>query len=285
MPDDSKDSKDVQFSDKSFYNTMLARLAHEINNPLMIISNYFSLLIDDIDQAQQGHPLQLTSESDHYDSLHEIVEQCQRIGNITKNIREFSRKSSSSPQHHDIQRVISSAISILEPMIVKSQIQLRWEVPEEICQSFIVYSEIEQVFLNLLRNAIYALNLKHHGKRTPHENTIYIRMHQEMRGPEGKEKSFIAVSIRDDGVGIQEENREHIFEPFFSTKKTKLDVPELTKAQGLGLGLAYCRTVITQHGGFIAFESEINAFTEFSVMLPCSDQNADESDEDNEVIF
>ncbi len=278
--------QDLPVFDKSFYNKMLARLVHEINNPLMVISNYISLLIDDIDQAQQGHPIQLTRESEHYDSLHEIAEQCQRISKITKNLQKFSRTSSSPPKNYDLQRVISGVISDLEPMIVKSQIQLRWEAPEDPCQCFIRYEEIEQVFLALLKNAIYALNQKYHGKRSPQKNTIYIRMYQEMRNQKGTPKQFVVVAIRDDGIGIQKEDREHIFEPFFSTKKTKMDVPEFDKAQGLGLGLAYCRTIIAQHEGHISFKSKMNAFTEFLISLPCLGRNNDGgSEEDEEILF
>jgi len=280
-----EDPKDVPLFDKSFYNKMLARLVHEINNPLMVISNYISLLIEDIDQVPQGSPLQLTRESEHYDSLHEIAEQCQRISKITKNLQKFSRTSSSPPKNYDLQRVISGVISDLEPMIVKSQIQLRWEAPEDPCGCLIRYEEIEQVIQALLRNAIYALNQKYHGKRSPQKNTIYIRMYQETRDQEGTPKQFVVVAIRDDGIGIQKEDREHIFEPFFSTKKTKMDVPEFDKAQGLGLGLSYCRTIMAQHEGYISFESEMNTFTEFLISLPCSIQNDVESDEEDDVVF
>ena len=110
-------------------------------------------------------------------------------------------------------------------------------------------------------------------------------MYKEMREYEGNPRQFVVVAIRDDGIGIDEENRKHLFEPFFSTKKTKVDVPEHTKAQGLGLGLAYCKSIITQHEGFLTYESELNVFTEFFIYLPYPNQNKDDTDEDDGVVF
>ncbi|MCK5345615.1 MAG: HAMP domain-containing histidine kinase [Candidatus Heimdallarchaeota archaeon] len=264
------------------FHQMVSGLAHEINNPLMIIQNYLSLLTDDV---EQGKPIQISCESEYYDNLLEIAEQCRRIAKLTKNLQDFSRTSSSPPRNHDLHQIISSAINLLEPSIVQSQIQLKWDALEDLCQCFVKYTEMEKVFLHILNNAIYALNQKYHGKRSPQENEIAIHIYHETRVYAGKSKPFLVVSVRDDGIGILEKNKERIFDPFFSTKKTKLDVPEFDKSQGMGLGLAKCRSILTQHEGFISFESERNLFTEFLIYLPCASEKEKEDVDDDEVVF
>ncbi len=251
-------------------------IAHEINNPIMIIQNYISLMIDDI---QDQGTLSLDSSSEHYDSLQEIISECQRVSKITKNLLEFSRPSSRTPKSYNVENILLDVLKLMNPFITKSQIQIKMELNTKHSNSLVKRDEIQQVFMNILDNAIYSLRKKF-PELSYSQNKKYVKItiRNDTISFGALEKKFVVIDFYDDGLGVANSISDRIFDPFFTTKKTKEILPEDEKYQGLGLGLSYCETILDEYDGFIKFDSEEQKYARFQVYLPADITGSEEDD-------
>lgn len=251
-------------------------IAHEINNPIMIIQNYISLMIDDI---QDQGTLSLDSSSEHYDSLQEIISECQRVSKITKNLLEFSRPSSRTPKSYNVENILLDVLKLMNPFITKSQIQIKMELNTKHSNSLVKRDEIQQVFMNILDNAIYSLRKKF-PELSYCQNKKYVKItiRNDTISFGALEKKFVVIDFYDDGLGVANSISDRIFDPFFTTKKTKEILPEDEKYQGLGLGLSYCETILDEYDGFIKFDSEEQKYARFQVYLPADITGSEEDD-------
>lgn len=263
---------------------MASGVAHEINNPVMIIQNYISLILEDI--KDQGS-LNLTSSSEHYDSLQEILSECQRVAKITKNLLEFSRPSSKTPKTCNVEEILLGVLKLMDPIIIKSQIQIQMEINAQFSNSIVKRDEIQQVFMNILDNAIYSLRKKYPAMQyNKDEKYVNIKIRNDVVSFGNVDKKYIVIEFYDDGLGVADKISDKIFNPFFTTKKTKEILPEDEKYQGLGLGLSYCETILDVYEGFMKFESEENQFACFQVYLLADQTHVpDDLDETDLVTF
>ncbi len=254
-------------------------VAHEINNPIMIIQNYISLILDDIHDEGE---VKLSINTESYEFLQEILSECQRISKITKNLLEFSRSSSKKPHVHNVESILINTLKLLDPMIVKSQIHIKVDIQADQTKCIVKSNEIQQVFMNIIDNSIYSLRQKYRNlKNSPDKKLINILLKNEAIPDKDKNMiNYVVLDFYDDGIGISKKIEKHIFDPFFTTKKTKEIVPEHEKYQGLGLGLPYCQTILEDYQGFITFESKENEDALFHVYLPV--HHSEEIDEDSE---
>ncbi|MCF2139675.1 MAG: HAMP domain-containing histidine kinase [Candidatus Lokiarchaeota archaeon] len=251
---------------------MASGVAHEINNPIMIIQNYVSLILDEI--TEHGH-LDIAPNNDYYSALQEIMEECKRISKITKNLLEFTRSKSNIPEKADLENILLKVIKLMQPMIVRAQIKLNIKINIANSQCIVRSDQIQQVFVNLIDNSIFALQKKYPGNsHSSNEKFIEISIYHKEINQNGQSKSFIAIEFYDDGIGIEKNLQSQLFKPFVTTKKSKANQLESEKYQGLGLGLAYCKDIIQNHKGFIEFESEPNKFARFIIYLPLNDENS-----------
>ncbi|WP_457558887.1 sensor histidine kinase [Candidatus Harpocratesius sp.] len=251
---------------------MASGVAHEINNPIMIIQNYVSLILDEI--TEHGH-LDIAPNNDYYSALQEIMEECKRISKITKNLLEFTRSKSNIPEKADLEHILLKVIKLMQPMIVRAQIKLNIKINVANSQCIVRSDQIQQVFVNLIDNSIFALQKKYPGNsHSSNEKFIEISIYHQDVNQNGLSKSFIAIEFYDDGIGIEKHLQSQLFKPFVTTKKSKANQRESEKYQGLGLGLAYCKNIIQNHKGFIEFESESKKFTKFTIYLPLNDENS-----------
>ncbi|MHA1886941.1 MAG: sensor histidine kinase [Promethearchaeota archaeon] len=245
---------------------MASGVAHEINNPIMIIQNYVSLILDEIHEKNQ---LIITSENEYYSYLQEILEECERISKITKNLLEFTRTKSNYPEITNIENLLLKVVKLMQPMIVKANIKLNIKINTSKPFSLVRSDQIQQVFVNLIDNSIFAIQKKStENSKNKQEYYIEITVSEKKIQQENELNSYISVEFYDNGIGIEKNIQEHIFEPFVTTKKSKSDHLKDQKSQGLGLGLAYCKNIIQNHDGFIEFESKPSQFTRFTVYLP-----------------
>jgi signal transduction histidine kinase len=210
---------------------MAAGIAHEINNPLAGILLYSTNLLK---KAPKDGPMR--------DGLEIIVHETQRCGNIIQELLEFSRQGEPDKALANINDVITKALNIVENELRLHHIEMRKQLSDDMEDIFLDANQMEQVFVNLLLNAVEAIQER--GKVT-------IRSHMGL-----DEKSEI-VEIEDTGCGISPENVERIFEPFFSTK-----------AHGTGLGLAVSFGIVQKHGGKIKVASRVGHGTKFTIELP-----------------
>jgi signal transduction histidine kinase len=209
---------------------MAAGIAHEINNPLAGILLFSSNLVK---KAAPG-PIK--------EGLDIIMQETQRCKIIIQELLEFARDRESQKSLANINTIIEKSLSILENEFRLRHIQLRKKLSPAMTETMLDGHQLEQVFVNLLLNAIQAVD---------RDGVVTIVSQVAPR------QEFIVVEIEDTGCGIPKENMDKIFEPFFSTKK-----------EGTGLGLAVSFGIIQNHQGQIKVDSEKDRYTRFRITLP-----------------
>ncbi len=213
--------------------TLTAGIAHEINNPINNIMLSAESLLE-----TQGDAL----DEDGREIAGDILAQAERAGEIVRNLLDFSRtdKARFSPLAPEV--VVKSSLALLKNQIMISGLSMEVDVPPDLDKVAGNLRHLQQVFVNLLQNAVHA---------TPPGGKIVVS---------GKDASdFVCFVVRDSGKGIDQQNLPHIFEPFFTTKEV---------GKGTGLGLAVTYSIIKRHGGRIEVESEPGEGTAFFVFLP-----------------
>lgn len=219
---------------------MAAGMAHEITQPLMGISmDVESILLDRNDG--------LSDEETETLKLEQIHGHVDRINNLVHNIRLFSRGSSEKVgADFSIEKVLDRVLNLMKVQIRKEDVNITSQIESPLPQLIGNSYKIEQVFINLLTNAIYSVSES--GKE---EKEIQIRIFPV--------DDQICIDVKDWGTGIDEKTKEQIFDPFFTTKDEK---------NGTGLGLSICHTIVQEFGGRIACESEVGEFCLFRIELP-----------------
>jgi signal transduction histidine kinase len=257
----------VQTEKMSGLGRMVAGLAHEINNPINFIngnfkhlSNYIESLVDLINLYQQEYPeLTSTLQEKIIDiNLEFIVEDIpkllasmklgtERISEIVSSLRNFSRLDQAGKKSVNIHEGIESTLLLLKHRI-RQEIKIikkYGNLPLIECYP----AELNQVFMNILSNAIDAV-LEQHDKSQ--EKEIFINT-------EITDYQTARIIITDNGVGINPEIQSKIFDPFFTTKPVN---------KGIGLGLSISYQIIQEHQGDIKVKSELGQGTEFILEIP-----------------
>jgi two-component system NtrC family sensor kinase len=220
-----------------------AGVAHEINNPLAIILTEKQILLDlqnqtDMDSSAFKEQL--------FDSMNQIDLQIKRCKRITHNLLRFARRTKSILETVNLNEFIGELIELMEREAKSNGIKITHEFNENLPALFSDPSQLQQVFLNLITNAIDA-----------HENKPYGNIH--IKTDVNDTKKGATVSISDTGSGVSTEHLEKIFDPFFTTKPV---------GKGTGLGLSICYSIIKQLGGDITVSSKSGMGTEFILFLP-----------------
>lgn len=208
-------------------------VAHEINSPLAGILAFAQMALREMD-----------SSNPHLEDIKEIEAAAQKCKVIVEGLLGFARQD--APENfevYDVVEGIRSTLRLARVMVMKEKISLSLQIPER--QIFIEGSKgrIAQVLLNLITNAIYAM------QDGGGELEISLTEEQE----------FVFLRVRDTGTGIDEKVIKKIFDPFFTTKPI---------GEGTGLGLAICYSIINQHRGQIDVQSSVGVGTQFQIKLP-----------------
>ena len=224
---------------------MASGIAHEVNQPLSAITNY-----------TRGCIRLLKSGNSKEEELMEIMErtanQAERAGEIIRQLRQFIRKEETHRQVVNLNGLVQGVIVLVEPEARKEGVVIR----EELCDSNLIINatpiQIEQVILNLARNAIEAM-----GDTDRLARYLVIRTYM-------REDGQAAVSVTDTGPPISEDLMDRIFEPFVTTKE-----------KGMGLGLSISRSIIENHGGSLSANSNRQGGTTFQFFLPVEEEKAE----------
>jgi signal transduction histidine kinase len=236
--------------------TLLSGVAHELNNPLSNISSSSQILAEEIESADPAFKKEL---------VEQISEQTDRARNIVRSLLEFSRDKDFKKQDLPLRLLLEETIRFIKGQ-VPAGVLIRLEVPEDIT---IVADKqrIQQVFLNLIKNAAEALMedgsitiaaRKHRAiDKVDNEGSIYNYL--KYHGKCTLEDDTVDIEVRDTGTGIPQELLPKVFDPFFTTK----DV-----GQGSGLGLFIVHEIVEEHDGCIAVDSEPGKGTTFLIRLP-----------------
>jgi two-component system NtrC family sensor kinase len=222
-----------------------AGVAHEINNPLAIILTERQILLD---LAEQISNLDGNFRKALLESLEQVDVQVQRCKRITHNLLRFSRRTTSVIEKLDLNAFLGEITELMEREARTSGIKFITDLEEDLPPLLTDPSQLQQVFLNLITNAIDANEGKPYG-------TIRITTRSD------DHRGLVEIQVADTGSGIPKKDLERIFDPFFTTKPV---------GKGTGLGLSICYTIIGRLGGQITVESEPGEGTEFTIFLPYS---------------
>jgi signal transduction histidine kinase len=224
--------------------TISAGVAHEVNNPLTYVISNVGYALNAIEALMEGTgPFDLRSVRD---SLKEALDGGERVRNIVRDLKTFSRSDDERRELVDINRVLEGAIKMVKSEISpRAQLSRHYgELPKVVANA----GRLGQVFLNVLLNAAQAIS---EGTPLVNEISVSTRLDEQRR---------VVVEIRDTGCGIREEDLSRIFDPFFTTKPPGV---------GTGLGLAICHAITTSLGGEMRVESRPGVGTAFRIILPC----------------
>jgi PAS domain S-box-containing protein len=212
---------------------LAAGVAHEVNTPLAVISNYIQMLAK---QMPEGDPRQSI--------IDKIVKQTFRASEIVNNLLNFSRTGAAAAASVDVNRVVEETLSLVAHPLKTAQIQVVKELGDSLPPVHGSANKLQQVFLNLFLNARDAM---------PGGGMLEVRT--------GAHNGSVEIEIADTGAGIPREDIHRIFDPFFTTK---------SNGRGTGLGLSVSYGIIKEHAGKIDVRSTPGKGTAFHVEFPAA---------------
>jgi two-component system, NtrC family, sensor kinase len=212
---------------------LAAGVAHEINNPLGAILALTALALEDVKEDDPNR-----------ESLQEVVKQTQRCRDIVKGLLEFSRHSKVNTEIADLNKILQDTLSLVTKQAQFLNITMAINYDPQLPPVMVDKSELEEVFMNILMNAVQAMQER---------GTITITTRHST--PDNS----VEVLISDTGCGVPPDKIDQIFDPFFTTKES---------GQGTGLGLSIAYGIITSHRGSISVESEVGKGSTFKIRLP-----------------
>ncbi|MGA8180920.1 MAG: ATP-binding protein [Desulfobacterales bacterium] len=228
---------------------LAAGIAHEINNPVAIMVEEAGWIKDLLEEEELGKSENLY---EFERALNQIKAQGRRCKEITHKLLSFARKTDFRVQKTHINGLIAELVSLSEQRAKYAKITIHTDFQNDLPATVLAQSEMQQVLLNLINNAIDAM------ENQGGELTISTRFELD--------EGIIVIEVSDNGPGIPEANLSRIFEPFFTTKAV---------GKGTGLGLSICYGIIQKMGGRIEVKSRIDSGTTFYIRLPV--QGAPES--------
>src|SRR3989339_142088 len=224
-----------------------ASIAHEINNPLAIAMGHGEIL----ERVLENETIQ---ERELVDNAYKnISEALQRIKTIVMNMKSFAHKSEEKKQYHDLISIIDKSMMLVDTPFRAAGIDLKFERPVDKFITLVNRIEMEQVIVNLLKNALDALR---------EQSTIsaaHIHGIVEIKLKKNKQDECLEILVIDNGPGIPEKIQGEIFSPFFTTKEI---------SEGTGLGLSVSSKIVEGHHGKLQLTKSSNEGSIFTVQLP-----------------
>ncbi len=224
---------------------MASLLSHELNQPLAAIASYASGSLNLMDQPDAETPTLLRQ------ALQRVAEQAERAGRVIKSVHDFVRRREQLREAIGVDLLVEAVLPLVRLQARKSGAAVQTDVPQPAPRVVCDRTMVEQVLLNLARNAIQAME----HDSDPAARVLRIRVRQT-------HERWVTFYVADAGPGIDRDLGARLFTPFFTTR-----------SEGMGLGLSLCRTVVEQHGGAMDFDSPVpgtRTGTEFRFTLPAA---------------
>jgi signal transduction histidine kinase len=215
--------------------TLVAGVAHELNNPMNNILLTASVLQDEYDSLEDEEKTEM---------IGDVIDQAERSKRIVANLLDFARESETKVEALHIRTLLDETAQLVGNQIRLKKVQMIIDLPEDVPPVHGDRQLLSQAFMNLILNALEAL---------PEKGTIHIGAGSEWR------EGFLAVDVSDNGPGMPGHILSRIFDPFFTTKP---------KGRGTGLGLSVSRGIIRKLGGYLLVKSQLGKGTTFTVELP-----------------
>lgn len=236
--------------------TLAGGVAHDFNNLLQVVFGYAELLM-----------LRIDKNSPNYQGIRTIREAAKRGSELVKQVLTFSRKVESNPTALDLNHELLKSSKLLERTIPK-MVSIEVNLAEDLKTIYADPIQIEQIVLNMAVNAKDAM--PEGGRLTIESRNVPLDESFCRKYPEVQPGDYVCLRISDTGHGMEREVLEHIFEPFFSTKKP---------GEGTGLGLSSVFGLVKMHGGHITCDSEPGKGTVFQIYFPAFEQQVRWPDE------
>ena len=214
---------------------LAAGAAHEINNPLTIISLNTQILARSVNKFTNGEELQ--------GRLKIIADQEERISKIIQELMGFARPAQPKFCQARVDAIMEKVLGVIGDRVSMAKVKVDNLIPDDLPNVMVDPLQIEQVFMNLLINANHAM---------PDGGAITLEAEEARSG-------FIEVRVTDTGTGIDAKDMGKIFDPFFTTKK---------EGEGSGLGLAVCNSIVEHNGGAMRVTSKLGQSSTFFVTMP-----------------
>ncbi|MBA4373748.1 MAG: hypothetical protein C0402_12925 [Thermodesulfovibrio sp.] len=232
----SAEARLIQAEKMASLGVLSAGVAHEIKNPLAII-------------LQGIEVLEISSlTADAIDVLAMMKDAVFRASKITKDMLTFSRESTLTHEEVDLSGIIDETFSFVDHIFSLKQIRIARSLMPDLPKVSVDPNQMKQVFINLLTNAAEAM---------PEGGTITVAAESTHNI---QNRKIIRILITDTGHGISAEDRQRVFDPFYTTRK---------KSGGTGLGLSVVKGIIEKHEGEIKIENEAGGGTRVIIELPC----------------
>ena len=224
---------------------MASLLSHELNQPLAAIASYAN---GSLNLLKDPAALPQTLDDVHM-ALRRIAEQAGRAGKVINSVHDFVRRRDQAREAVAPQALLDAIAPLVNLQARKLQVKVHTRFEAKLPQVLCDRTMVEQVLLNLARNGMQAMDQPSSMER--------VLVLQVRRAASNAEHGWVEFSVSDVGVGIADDVERQLFNPFFTTK-----------AEGMGLGLSLCRTVVEQHGGHLSFEPLVPRGTVFRFTLP-----------------
>jgi signal transduction histidine kinase len=218
---------------------MASGIAHEVNQPLTAIATYTQVSLN-----------LMKAESPDFAKLAEVIyktqQQALRAGQIIRRMREFVKSNTKQSLIVDLNELIQDAASLCLPELRLNNVVLTYQLQNSLPLINVDKIQIEQVIINLIRNSADALEScpENQQKKISIDSLLTLN-------------NRIEVRIKDNGLGIPEDQQQKILMPFYTTK-----------VEGMGMGLSICNSIIEAHDGHLKFNSKVGKGTTFYFTLP-----------------
>ncbi len=236
---------------------MASSVAHELNQPLTAINNYCSGMVSRLKRQQ-------ISEEELLGALEKTMKQAQRAGQIIQRIRAFVKRSEPNATLSEVAQMVGNATELAEIELRRHQIRLETQLPKGLPALLVDPILIEQVLINLIKNGGESIQ---QAQRPANQRRVELRVSQRLV----EQQPVVEFCVQDSGKGVPPEMLERIYEAFYSTK-----------AEGMGIGLKLCRSIVEAHHGRLQARNLYNpegvVGCEFSFWIPVAESPAGDAD-------
>ena len=222
-------------------------VAHEINNPINSIINLAQIISNE--DNKKGSP---------NDMALRIISEGKRIANIVSSLLTFAKEKKGPETPMALEDILTETLALTKVHMDKHGIRLEIDIAPGLPMILGHMQKIQQVFLNIINNARYALNQK--ALENNFDKILKITGRKKIK----KDHSFVRIIFEDNGTGITDKILGRVMDPFFSTKPS---------GQGTGLGLSISHGIISNHGGYMKILSRENEYTRVVIDLPAGDKS------------
>jgi C4-dicarboxylate-specific signal transduction histidine kinase len=243
-----KETQLIQASKLTTLGQMAAGIAHEINQPLNVIqvcADFFLKMID------RGQPI---SDEDLKSMAGDIGRNVQRAAAIIQHMRDFARQSGATRSKININDPIHDVFKVLGHQLRVHEVELILELDPDLPPIMADHNRLEQVFINLVTNAVDAMDEKRGWPE-------YDSVEKLLKIRSFLENGFVAATVSDTGIGMSDEVLAKLFEPFFTTK-------DIGKGTGLGVCISY--GIVKDYDGSIEIKSKVGEGTTFKLKFPAA---------------